>query len=326
MNGTLYPMAALFAWVIVIEGAVHTPSIVKQPARLAAWMMYVFFALIFTSAWSVVWNRMDAWTGVPESNTLIAMCLVVCYSTSALVLLQLWSYAPERARRRARTTISATGVVLAAMVSLFLHCNATHHKQNSFREWYGGSVEYEAYLLIYLTAFTVVEIEVIRLCRRYARLTTRSWLRTGLVTASIGAAVGLLYTVTRLADVAAARAGVDISGLENVAEIGAGLGALLVMVGLTMHRWGPVVSAPAQRVRRLIAYSQLRPLWASFYVLDPTIAFDDRRPAKPSRGLGRVHSAALVLGDPDYHVARRVVEIRDGILTLRPYQDPESAD
>jgi hypothetical protein len=29
-----------------------------------------------------------------------------------------------------------------------------------------------------------------------------------------------------------------------------------------------------------------------------------------------------VLRDPEYHVARRVVEIRDGVLTLRLYLDP----
>jgi hypothetical protein len=33
-----------------------------------------------------------------------------------------------------------------------------------------------------------------------------------------------------------------------------------------------------------------------------------------------------VLSDVDYHLTRRVVEIRDGILTLRPYQDPAYAE
>lgn len=33
-----------------------------------------------------------------------------------------------------------------------------------------------------------------------------------------------------------------------------------------------------------------------------------------------------MLTDPEYHVARRVVEIRDGILTLRLYLDPTATD
>lgn len=322
MNDTLYPLAALFAWVVVLSRAKQVPAMRNHPARLATWSLYLFFALIFTVGWEVVWNRLDSWTGLPESNTLIAMCLVVCYSASALVLLQVWSYPPNRARRRVKSTIIAAAVVLIAMIVLFLRSAAAHHQQQAFKAWYGGSVEYEVYLLIYLLTYTAAEIELIRLCRRYAKLTTRSWLRTGLITTAIGAAIGLLYALMRVADIIAARAGVDISGLENVAEVGAGLGALLVMIGLTLHTWGPRISVPGRRARRLIAYARLRPLWARFYELDPSIAFDDPRSSSSAGALGRARAATRVLKDPEYHAGRRVVEIRDGILTLRPYQDP----
>ena len=325
MNTTLYPVAAFFAWAVVLGRAKRLPAMRKQPARLATWTLYLFFALIFTTGWAVVWDRLDSWTGLPESNTLIAMCLVVCYSASALVLLQLWSYTPDLARRRARITITAAVLVLTVMIALFLRSDTAHHHQTSFKAWYGGSVEYEAYLLIYLLAFTAVEIEVIRLCRRYAKLTTRSWLRTGLITTSVGAVIGLLYAITRLADIAAARAGLDLSRMEDLAEVGAGLGALLVMIGLTLHWWGPRISTLLQRGRRLIGYARLRPLWASFYALDPSIAFDDQRRADSGRVRGKAKAAKRVLKDLEYHVARRVVEIRDGILTLRPFQDPDVA-
>ncbi|WP_194893300.1 MAB_1171c family putative transporter [Catenulispora pinisilvae] len=321
MNTTLYPLAALFAWAVVLSSAKRFSAILKEPARLAAWFLYLSFALIFTAGWSEVWNRTDAWTGLPESNTLITMCLVVCYSASQLALLQLWSYGPDRARRRIKATISIVAVVLTAMITLFVHSDSTHHLQQSFKDWYGGSVEYEAYLFIYLATYTTAEVEVIRLCRRYAKVMSPSWLRTGLTTASIGAAIGLFYSITRLADIAAALADVDISPLENVAEVGAGLGALLVMIGLTLHWWGPRISALAQRSRRLMAYIRLRPLWASFYTLDSSIAFDAPRSLGSGSVLNRVRTAARVLSDVEYHVARRVVEIRDGILTLRPYQD-----
>ena len=210
MNTTLYPLTALFAWTVVLSSAKRFPAILKEPARLAAWCLYLSFALIFTAGWSEVWNRTDAWTGLPESNTLITMCLVVCYSASQLALLQLWSYGPDRAQRRIKVTISIVVVVLASMITLFVHSDSTHHLQQSFKDWYGGSVEYEAYLFIYLTTYTTAEVEVIRLCRRYAKVMSPSWLRTGLVTASIGAAIGLLYSITRLADVVAALADVDM--------------------------------------------------------------------------------------------------------------------
>lgn len=325
MNTTLYPLCALFAWIVTLTSARHLPAMRKQPTRLATWTLYVFFALIFTTGWAVVWHRIDGWTGLPEANTLVAMCLVVCYSASALVLLQLWSYPPDRARRLAAFTVTAAVLVLAAMLTLFLRSDAVHHHQSSFTQWYGGSAQYTAYLLVYLTAYTGVEIEIIRLCRRYGRLTTRSWLRTGLITTSVGAAIGLLYSLTRLADLAAAHLGVDIGAGENIAEVGAGLGALLVMIGLTLHSWGPRISTTLLRARRLIAYARLRPLWATFYALDPSIAFDDQRRTDTRPVVDRARAARRVLKDPEFHVARRVVEILDGILALRPYQDPAFA-
>ena len=326
MKTTLYPVCALFAWTVVITNAKHIATMRNQPARLATWTMYVFFAMIFTTGWSTIWDHIDKWTDLGQSNTLITMCWVVCYSANALILLQLWTYEPEQARRRAKATISGAVVVLVTMVALFLRSDPQHQYQNSFTAWYGGSVEYEAYLLVYLTTFTVVEIETIRLCRRYAKLMTRSWLRTGLITAGTGASIGLLYSITRLADIAAARADIDLSRWENVAEIGAGLGALLLMIGMTLHTWGPRVSADVLRGRRLYAYARLRPLWAAFYTRDPGIAFDDHRDNSADRAPARLHAAARVFQDPEYHIARRIVEIRDGILTLRLYLDPVITD
>lgn len=321
MNATLYPLCALFAWTVVLSDARRLPAMRKQPSRMATWTMYLFFALIFTTGWSLVWNRIDGWTGLAEANTLITMCWVVCYSASALVLLQLWTYQPHQARRRARLTITAALLVLAAMVTLFLRSDSVHQHQQSFTDWYGGSAQYTAYLVLYLTAFTIVELEVIRLCRRYARVTSRSWLRTGLITAGIGAAIGLLYALTRLADLAAAHAGADLSRWENVAEVGAGLGALLVMIGLTLHSWGPRISAVVSRIRRLRAYVRLAPLWAALNLHDPSIALDQGSKARDGRAAGRWRAAVRVLKDPDYYIARRIIEIRDGLLALRPYLD-----
>ncbi|MBS2963942.1 hypothetical protein KGA66_12875 [Actinocrinis puniceicyclus] len=321
MNSTLYPLCALFAWIVALRDVRRLPALLKPPSRLATWAMYVFFALIFTTGWSAVWDRIDRWTGLAEANTLITMCWVVCYSASALALLQLWTYQPHEAGRRVRFTVVSGVLVLAAMVTLFLRSDTVHQHQQSFTDWYGGSAEYTAYLLLYLAAFTIVELEVIRLCRRYARVTSRSWLRTGLITAGFGAAIGLLYSFTRLADLAAARLGADLSQWENVAEVGAGLGALLVMVGLTLHSWGPRISAAALHVKRLRAYAALAPLWSALNVRDPSIVLEPGRREGGDRPASRWRAAVRVLTDPDYHVTRRVVEIRDGLLALRPYLD-----
>jgi len=335
MNGTLYPLVALFAWVVLISGIRRLPAISKEPTRLATWCLYACFALVFTVSWAGVWSRIDTWTGLPASNVLISQCLVICYCALQTAVVQLWAYAPDQARHRVKVTLSAYAAVLITMITLFLRCDTAddlqqslkeHNLQPGFNEWYGGSVEYLVYLLIYLMTISVGAIVVMRLCLRYSKAISRSWLRTGLITTAVGAALGELYSITRLTDIIAARANLDIAPWENVAEVSAGLGSLLIMIGLTLHWWGPRISALARRWRRLIAYTRLRPLWARFYALDASIAFDDHRPTGAGSVLGRVRAATRVLGDVDYHLTRRVVEIRDGILTLRPYQDPAYAE
>lgn len=335
MNGTLYPLVALFAWTILASSIRRLPAIRKEPTRLATWYLYVCFALTFTVSWAGVWNRIDTWTDLPASNVLISQCLVICYCGLQLAVLQLWAYAPDQARRRVKATISAYALILLVMITLFLRCDTAddlqqslkeHNLQPGFNEWYGGSAEYEAYLLIYLLTISGGAAVVIRLCRRYAKAISPSWLRTGLKTTAIGAALGEIYSLTRLTDVVAARAKLDIAPWENVAEASAGLGSLLIMIGLTLHWWGPRISSLARRPRRLVAYVKLRPLWGRFYTLDASIAFDDRRLTESGSVSGRVRAATRVLADVDYHLTRRVVEIRDGILTLRPYQDPAYAE
>jgi len=239
MNATLYPLVALFAWTVLISSLRRLHAIRKESTRLATWYLYVCFALIFTTSWAGVWNRIDTWTGLPASNVLISQCLVICYCALQLAVVQLWAYAPDQARRRVKVTLSAYAAVLSVMITLFLRCDTAddlqqslkeHNLQPEFNEWYGGSVEYEAYKLIYLTTISTGALVVIRLCRRYAKAISPSWLRTGLKTTAIGAALGELYSVTRLTDIIAARANLDIAPWENVAEVSAGLGSLLIMM------------------------------------------------------------------------------------------------
>jgi hypothetical protein len=320
MRSTLYPLCAVFAWIVVLGNLKALPAMRRQPTRLTTWIMFLFFALIFTTGWSPVYDNLDSWTGLPESSRLIAQCLVVCFSAAALALLQLWTYPPEQAARKVRFTFTAIALVLVVMTALFLRSDGEHHHDNGFRRWYGASVEYDLYLLVYLLVFTATLVGIIRLCARYARLTTRSWLRTGLFTTAVGAGIGMIYSLSRLTDIVVSHLGVDLDSWDALAQAGAGIGALLVMIGLTMHSWGPRMSSFAVSVRRLSAYPRLRPLWAAFYARDHSLAFDDQRPDST-----RWDAAKRLLSDVDYHVGRRVVEIRDGILTLHPYLDPHIA-
>jgi hypothetical protein len=321
VNATLYPACAVVAWVVVLTNAKQLSAMWRQSARLATWVMFLCFALAFTSAWSVISDRIDGWTGLYRSSVMITQLLVVCFSASALVLLQLWASSPSQARLRIALTSSGALLVLVAMVTLFVLSEHQHVLDPTYAGWYGGSGTQGAYLELYLTVFTAADVSILVLCLRYGRLMTRSWLRTGLITTAVGATLGTVYSLTHLAGIISSRMGINPQRWENLAEVGAGGGALLVMIGLSMHTWGPWTQALVARVRRIAAFAQLYPLWTALCRRDPGIALD--RPPRERR----FRTLSLrVLRDPEYCLARRVVEIRDGILALHPYFDPAVTD
>jgi hypothetical protein len=91
-------------------------------------------------------------------------------------------------------------------------------------------------------------------------------------------------------------------------------GTSLMIIGSTMPAWGPRVGILAA-ARWLDRYQTLRvlyPLWTDLYRVSPEIAL-----APPSSSLRE----ALALRDLNIRLYRRVVETRDGLLTLRQYVD-----
>lgn len=320
MTITVYPACALFAWFFVLSGIRHLPKMRRQPERLTVWLMFLAFALVFTVGSSPLRRHLDGFAGIKEFSTWLAQSLVVTYSVAALALLQRWNYEPEQARRRVAASTAAVAGVLAAMAVLFFLSNPVHAGNHNFVHWYGSSAYFDAYLIVYLLTYAATNVEIARLCLRFAHLMTRSWLRTGLLTTAVGSFVSLVYAADRMTDVVVAHFGVNLTAWEAVPQAGAGIGSMLIMIGMTMHMWGPKASGLANRYRRLRAYRRLRPLWEALYERDPGIALD-----APQPGIARWRTMPQRLRDFDYHLSRRVVEVRDGVLALHPYLDPDVA-
>lgn len=316
MTNIVYPICALLAWIFVLTGARRLSRMRRTPERLAVWVMFLAFALVFTVGSSPLRRHLDGFAGIAEFSTWLAQSLVVCYSAAALCVLQLWNYPPVRARRRIMTIATLLVVVQAAMAALFFLSNPVHARNHHFVHWYAASGYFDTYLGVYLVSYAAATIEIARQCRHFARLMTRSWLRTGLHTSVVGALVSLVYVADRTTDVIVAHLGVSLAGWDALPEAGAGIGSLLIIVGMTAGMWGPKASGVALRFRRLRGYVRLRPLWEELYEIDPGIALD-----RPRRGITRWRSVLRLARDLDYEVSRRVLEVRDGILALHPYLD-----
>lgn len=121
-----------------------------------------------------------------------------------------------------------------------------------------------------------------------------------------GSVLGLAYCAHKAIFLATATGGIavpDADTMDNVQSTLLTLTTLAFVIGLlwpTVTRW-PVL-------RHLIAfraYRTIHPLWQAYVEAEPDIAFQDTGKAR--------------LRDIEFRLYRRVIEIRDGMLAVRPY-------
>ncbi|MDJ0340915.1 hypothetical protein QMK19_09215 [Streptomyces sp. H10-C2] len=282
-----------------------------------------------------------------------------CFDLAAMAFLALVARtagaAPHR-RTAVRRQLTGTLAVTAAGLGAYLCAGVSREGRDLV-----AAAGHEGFLAAYnalLTAHTAWCLAVlIRSCTRYIR---SRLLRGGLGLITASAAVGLLWTVWSLGDVFSALATGREDGCESTVSALAGTVCLALGLGGTMASvWGPPAAA---RVRRTLArlracrgYPWLGPPWGAAH--DAAAGLRERLPggrALPTpagwlrawRGYRRIgplwtamHAAlpeialtgpALRLGcipplGAQFALYRRIIEIRDGHLALRPYFHPEVA-
>jgi hypothetical protein len=316
MASILYPFCAVLAW---LAACYELPRLRRQKdaSLLALCAGFVLLAAGFTIATPTIYLHIDRLVGYPNISALLSEGCALIFAAALQVMLLLWLYPREDASARIWPRSLAFAVVLAAMVILFLLAPRAPENPADFAASNARQPYFAAYLLLYMAAFMMMQIEVIRLCARCAGNCGRPWLRRGLRTATAGAAFALIYSLARTADVTGALAGLDARMWEPIARVGVGVGDILYLIGWTMPSWGPRLSAAWAWIVNYRAYRQLYPLWAALYMLAPQIALDP-----PRTRIGDILNTL----DLHFRLHRRVIEIQDGILALRPHLATAVAD
>jgi hypothetical protein len=104
--------------------------------------------------------------------------------------------------------------------------------------------------------------------------------------------------------------------LATTAPVGSVLGALCLVLwlgGSTLTAWAKGMLNPVVTVRALLRYHGMRPIWAVLRAAVPEVELG----ARPSRWL------PMPLRDVEFALYRRVIEIHDARLALRPHVPPE---
>lgn len=171
--------------------------------------------------------------------------------------------------------------------------------------------------VLYTALFVLYGVACLALlCRallRRAEAVGPGRVRVGLSILTLAAAVGTVWTGWGLSDIASTAAtGRQPLGEHPVATLLSAVTALLVLAGTTVTLWGGPLAAPGRHWRARRRHRALGPLWRALHEAAPEIAL---APA-PERLRPGWRTAEFAL-------YRRVIEIHDGLLLLRPHFPPE---
>jgi hypothetical protein len=257
----------------------------------------------------------DVHTGIPNLGRVLsnaAALVAICGAQNFTVYVARGPQARLRVARR----YAALLICLATIALLFAvtppdpdtSAASSHH----FHKIYNSP-----YVWVYLGYLGFGLADMARHAWRYAGMTSRPFLRAAVRLSGIGGVLGILYALLRGVFLAADEAG---HGLPTWEADTAGplylLTTTLMLFSATLPAWGPRLTAARQWWTNRRQLRDLRPLWAALHEAYPHIGL--MRPATPLAEMLDPRDMALRL-------YRRVIEIRDGLLALRPHLPPGAA-
>lgn len=310
---------AVLAWTAVAYKLPITRRGPQHAARCAHWLTLLCLALALTVLLPPVYHGLNHLSGVPNLARLLgnSLMLIACWMAQAF----LRHLGPSD--EGVRLTISRSGWALvgalALMAGLFARA-PVEQEAFDFTRRYGSTPYVLEYRLVFLISLSLELISVIRLASRFARATDRPPLSLGLHLVALGCLVGVGYAAHEGLRTAALRleVGEPLPASDLITGLLVASAVALTLVGSTIPTWGARAGIPAlyRWLSRYRAYRRLYPLWRDLYQANPEIAL---LPAPTAL------ADALTVRDLGFRLYRRVVEIRDGHLALRPYLDPRVA-
>ncbi|MFI9273951.1 MAB_1171c family putative transporter [Kitasatospora sp. NPDC052896] len=275
------------------------------------------FAIAFSAYEPAIRAMEDSIT--PDFSRLVSNSATLSAAASVASVLLFLNHDANEARRRLRWRLRLLAVAVATMAVAFVVTPRT--LMWSAAELQGKLDEAPASLHVYSAAYIAFLGYAVYDCLTQtwtrSRTATRKSQRIGLRTTAVGCVFALLYTAYKTINAVGALFGWDaipggprctslISPVSCAFSVTApAVGVLLITAGLTLPAavW-PLTQFLRRRWERK-SIADLDPLWQDFTAALPEIVLDDD---------------ATVEDEVDFLLHRRIVEINDGILTLRPYR------
>ncbi|MFC6881479.1 MULTISPECIES: MAB_1171c family putative transporter [Actinomadura] len=293
------------------------PRLVRHPTEVAVVAVCVYFASSFLSFFlglDFVWPSIADLFGYRNITTILIHCTVVVLTAAQQVVLINWSYPLDVARTKARKRVASFGAMLILLVAMFVFAlPPRRHDAETASLLNMENSRYVTYLCVYIGVVAVGQIITMRLSVHYAGIVGRAWLRRGMWIVVTGAGFILVYCAMRYVEIIGVQSGADMTRWDPLQWLAGDVGSLLELVGWTIPGWGPWLSHVHRWTGDYRAYRQLYPLWTALYEAAPMIAKEP-----PGSRL----ASLLPPRDLEHRLYRRVIEILDGQLALRPYLHP----
>ncbi|WP_181359227.1 MAB_1171c family putative transporter [Streptomyces sporangiiformans] len=273
--------------------------------------LLVSFALAFASYVSFVENAVES--VVPHVGRLFSNSFTLAAATSVLAFMLQLNLEPDEARRRIRLRVLFLGISVVGMAALFAAGQMNDQSPQL----------HALYVLIYITYLGVTAKDFCRQTWKQSNHSRRKSQRIGLRITAAGCVFALLYAAYKVFGLVSiglelnllphgTRCSTPVSPIRCVFSVTApALAVLLITLGLTL----PAVVWPfSQFLRRRWesrSFAALAPLWQDIADATPEVVLASAEFHEDEHA-----------DDSDFFLHRRVIEINDGGLALRPHRSP----
>ncbi|WP_265444805.1 MAB_1171c family putative transporter [Flexivirga meconopsidis] len=304
---------ALLCWC----GAVYCLNFLRShpnPAVTAILVSFVARGTAFLLGAPRVYGVVDRVVG--ETNTtrlLINICGIV-WSLAVGAAVLYWSRPRADAELTLRRWTAIAGTAVAASIVLWVRANLPESALPETALGFSAAGAHEwsvaALMGIYHLSMTVALVALAVSARRFLHHVRSPLVRGALIATTLGSACYLLFSLNRLLVIGSGLVhGPDLA-IEFASPVLTGVGATIMMLGLTAPIWWRHVLWCHTRWSVWRAHRALEPLWRDVVGALPHVALDP---------------AGSRVGDLDFRLYRRRVEICDGLHALGVWHRVASA-
>jgi hypothetical protein len=302
--------SAILLWLLALTKARAT---IRCGSPSARWLLasLAFLALGISAVVPAVQSRLSASMGINQIQEPIARTAVVAAAFCAQLALTYTTRGQVPRTVHARRGAYAS-LTVGVMWLTFAQGPATHSA--AFGSHPVADVSMTAYILVFLTYLAYAMASVMVGVWRLAQSSTGLLLKGSLIAIALGCGCCLAYVALKVWAISRFLAGAPVPRVVEsaVGQSCVALGAVLVAAGAGAVRSRERAAEMQAWVRDWRRHRQLYRLWADLTAAAPAVALD------PASGPWR---DALRLSDMRLRLYRRLIELRDTWLVLRPFMD-----